>query len=57
MSFLTVNFVSGQEVCLACTAGYRIGDMLGRAALAITCSPPIQFILAAFYGYVKLCCD
>lgn len=26
--FLTVNFVSGQEVCLACTAGYRVGDIL-----------------------------
>ena len=31
--------------------------MLDRAELAITCSSAIRFILAAFYGYVKLCSD
>ena len=50
----TVNFVSGQEVGLACTASYRVGDMLGWA---ITCSLSIRFILAAFYGYIKRCSD
>ena len=41
----------------ACTASYRGGDMLGQAELAKTCSSTIQLILAAFYGYVKLCSD
>ena len=47
-SYLMFNFMSGQNVCLACTASYSSGDILGRAELAITCSSAILFILSLF---------